>query len=236
LTDWNKVMRDLVILVADKDMEQAVERLIRRTESLAIRPISYAIYMHPRRDSGCRTASLEVLRPLTNQFRYALVLFDHEGSGAEELGAEAVEERVQTELARNGWDARARVIAIDPELVIWMWSDSPELDRAIGWDGRQPPLRAWLQSQGFEFQEKRQAEAAQGSAGPRAARGAEATVTGAVCQGRQQCRRESLHRSRVPALTHDAPRLVRYRSLTDPDRARRSRYSTTTGLSSYRTV
>jgi hypothetical protein len=36
---------------------------------------------------------------------------------------------------------------IDPELEVWVWSQSPEVDRALGWSQRQPDLRTWLQSQ-----------------------------------------------------------------------------------------
>lgn len=144
-------MRDLVILAADKDMEQMLERLVQRRQSLATRPIDYVIYVHPRHDNGCRTGSLQILRPLTQQFRHALVLFDHEGSGAERQSADEVEMQVRAELESNGWHGRARVIAIDPELEIWMWSDSPEVDQVIGWAGRQPPVRSWLASQGFEL-------------------------------------------------------------------------------------
>ena len=42
---------------------------------------------------------------------------------------------------------RASVIVIDPELEVWVWSQSPEVDRALGWSQCQPDLRTWLQSQ-----------------------------------------------------------------------------------------
>jgi hypothetical protein len=38
---------------------------------------------------------------------------------------------------------------LDPELEIWMWIDSSELDRVIGWEAHRPPVREWLRSQGF---------------------------------------------------------------------------------------
>ena len=145
-------MRDLAILVADRDMEQAVKKVVLRKDSLGIRLPDFEIFTHQHHDSGCRTSSLDVLRPLADKYRYTLVLFDHEGSGAESEAIEVVEAQVQAELEANGWDGRAKVIAIDPELEIWMWSNSPEVDQVMGWSGRQPPLRAWLASKGFTIQ------------------------------------------------------------------------------------
>lgn len=145
-------MRDLVILVADRDMEQAVDKAVRRAQALGIRSIDFEIFLHQYHDNGCRTASLDVLRPLADKYQHALVLFDHEGSGAEHRSLDEVEAHVRNDLEINGWQDRAHVIAIDPELEIWMWSNSPEVDRALGWSGRQPPVRDWLTSKGFEIQ------------------------------------------------------------------------------------
>ena len=30
-----------------------------------------------------------------------------------------------------------------------MWSDSPRVDQALGWQGRKPSLRSWLETKGF---------------------------------------------------------------------------------------
>jgi hypothetical protein len=100
-------MRDLEILVADKDMEQAVEKTVRRAPSLGIRKIDFEIYRHPCRDNGCRTASLDVLRPLADKYQHALVLFDHEGCGAEHQFLDDVEAQVLHHLEINGWQDRA---------------------------------------------------------------------------------------------------------------------------------
>lgn len=146
------MMRDLVSLVADNDMEQALEGVLARSHSLKIRPVSHKVYRHAQRDSGCRTQSLKILRPLAKDFRYGLVLFDHEGSGGEKESAEHVEFTLQAELESNGWKGRACAIAIEPELEAWMWSDSPEVDRILGWQAREPALRPWLALEGFAFQ------------------------------------------------------------------------------------
>ena len=72
---------DLVVLVADKDMEVTVSGLLARSQSLAMRTTSVDIYRHPQRDPGCRLRSADFLRSFSRQYRYALVMFDREGCG-----------------------------------------------------------------------------------------------------------------------------------------------------------
>lgn len=103
----------------------------------------------PARDNGCRTASHELLRPLASQYRYALVLFDREGSGRDATERDELERQVEGRLEANGWAGRCGALVLDPELEIWVWTDSSELDQVIGWAGRQPPVRDWLRAQGF---------------------------------------------------------------------------------------
>ena len=109
---------DLVVLVADKDMEQAVAGLLRRPGSLGISVPTHEIYTHPNRDNGCRTASHQLLRPLASRSRYAMVIFDREGSGGEVLPREELERRVEKQLAANGWGERCSALALDPELEV----------------------------------------------------------------------------------------------------------------------
>jgi len=142
---------DLVVLVADVDIDQAVDALLRRSQAFGIRPVNYRIFRHPMRDNGCRTASLEVLRPIAAQFRHALVVFDREGSGGDALAREPLERQVEAQLEANGWRERCGALVLDPEIEIWMWTDSPELDQVIGWAGRQPALRDWLHLQKHAF-------------------------------------------------------------------------------------
>jgi hypothetical protein len=141
--------RDLVVLVADKDMEQAMRRLLQRPASLGISAPKHEVYTHPMRDNGCRTASHELLRPLASQYQFALVMFDHEGSGGEKIEREQLEQQVERHLEANGWSRRCSALVLDPELEIWMWTDSSELDQVIGWANRQPSVREWLRTRGF---------------------------------------------------------------------------------------
>lgn len=145
--------RDLVALVADKDMEHALGGVLGRGPALGIRPLLADIFVHPQRDPGCRSDAAGFLRSFVHQYDFALTLFDHEGSGRESATREELESMVEQELGRAGWDDRAGTVVIEPELEAWLWTDSPELDRVAGWQGRAPGLRDWLRSSKFEVGE-----------------------------------------------------------------------------------
>lgn len=141
------IQQDLVILVSDKNMEYGIEGLLKRPQAIGIHNITYKIYLHIHRDPGCLRESHNFLRPFTQGFRHALVLFDRYGCGNDDLPAERLEEAVRAHLSRNGWNDRADVVVLDPELESWVWSDSPRVDECLGWSGRDPRLRQWLQEE-----------------------------------------------------------------------------------------
>lgn len=154
-------MRDLIILVPDIDTEQALLGLLSRTEALGIRAISCDIFPHPRRDPGCLRESVEFLRGFTRNYEHAIVLFDHEGCGKESTDSSELEDSMRLKLSSSGWNDRAEPLILEPELEIWIWSDSPEVDKALGW--AHPALREWLKSGGWlkpgEFKPARPKEA-----------------------------------------------------------------------------
>ena len=141
-------VKDLVVLVADKNMEQAVAGLLERPQSMAIRPLTYDIFVHVRRDPGCLNEAHDVLRPLAGGYDHALVLFDHQGCGREHITPEALADEVKHRLEQNGWPELAEVVVIAPELEVWVWSGSPHVVNALGWASRQPALRDWLETNG----------------------------------------------------------------------------------------
>jgi hypothetical protein len=145
----NESVKDIVFLVADKDMENALNGMLVRPKSLGIRSLEYSIFVHPRRDPGCRTECVRFLRPFARQFRYAVVLFDYQGSGKEKHSLEALQAELEADLARNGWEDRARIIIIQPELEAWVWSDSPQVDSILGWKDSPTNLRVWLRENGL---------------------------------------------------------------------------------------
>lgn len=118
-------MKDLVVLVADKNMEHALKGIPRRSEALNIRPITFDIFIHPRRDPGVLNNAPNFLRLHMAKYRYALVLFDREGCGCNET-AKVLEERVKRELQQSGWQ-NAEAVILDPELEVWVFVDSPHV-------------------------------------------------------------------------------------------------------------
>jgi hypothetical protein len=145
--------KDLVVLVADNDAANAVQGLLTRHQSLGVRPFSkdkVDLFRHFQRDSGCYKEADNYLRPFLRMYGFALVMFDRHGSGAEHSRtAEEIESHVEACLCRAGWEGRCAVIVPDPELEIWVWSDSPNVDRVLGWAGHRPRLREWLIQKGL---------------------------------------------------------------------------------------
>ena len=142
-------LKDLIVLVADKDMEYAVKGLLERHQSFPIKPVTYDIFVHPERDPGCRTRGPDFLRPYTNQYAHALLIFDKEGCGREQITPDDLEKQIENRFTALGWGDRTAVIVIDPELEAWVWSDSPLVDSCLGWSDQNPDLRTWLKLNEF---------------------------------------------------------------------------------------
>jgi hypothetical protein len=140
---------DLVVLTADKNMKFALEGLLNRPQVLGIRPVAADFFIHPERDPGCLLRADAFLRPFVRRFAHAIVMFDREGCGKEDKTRDELEHQVASALSRSGWADRAAAIVIDPELENWVFSDSPEVDRALGWSGNNPPLHTWLVDQNY---------------------------------------------------------------------------------------
>jgi hypothetical protein len=136
---------DLVLLAADKQMAETLRGILSRPEALNIQPISYTVYTHPNKDPGCRREAHRFLRPFHSDFRHALVLFDYDGCGAAGTStSDEIEEALEETLRRSGWEERARCVVIDPELEVWVWSDSSEVDRCLGWEHAPQRVQDWI--------------------------------------------------------------------------------------------
>jgi hypothetical protein len=138
--------RDLVVLVPDRNIEFAVSGLLTRARALGIREIDFQFYRHDEHDPGCLLHSHDFLKPFANHFEHALVVFDHEGCGREDSSALELEKGVRAQLSMAGWGDRGAAIVIEPELEVWVWSDSPHVARALGWHASTADLRQTLQA------------------------------------------------------------------------------------------
>ena len=118
--------------------------LTQRQAALGIRNIEFTITRHLQRDPGCRRQAVSTARSYVNDHNYALVLFDKVGSGDEEAERRRIQEAVEGDLRRNGWENRSKVIVIEPELEAWVWSASPNVAKALGWNEGTEVLRDWL--------------------------------------------------------------------------------------------
>lgn len=148
-----QLKKAMVVLVADQDMDFSVRGLLSRHKSLGFRKLvdeDCDIRRHHKHDPGCLQDSHNILRPVSNQYIHALVMFDRAGCGKDDLSKDRLEKMVEEQLAANGWGDRAAAIVFDPELEVWVWSESPHVDDVLGWKGKQPNLTTWLVEQGFK--------------------------------------------------------------------------------------
>jgi len=139
----DRELRELIVLVADSNTEYTIKGLLSRPEALGIRRLSTSAVRHPERDPGCLLRAPEFLRPFCGRYHRALVMLDREGSGREGELREDLERDLEHRLAAD-WHDRAAAVVLDPELEVWLWSDSPHVDAVLGWRDRSPDLRSWL--------------------------------------------------------------------------------------------
>ena len=144
-----KLLKDLIVLCADKNMDHTIQGILSCPERLGIRPVGRDIREHPEHDPGCFLRAHEFLRSSVNLYGYALVIFDRDGCGDTQKTRDDLEKEVERRLSDSGWGERARTIVIDPELENWVWSDSPHVAAALGWEKREPSLQAWLVEKKF---------------------------------------------------------------------------------------
>ena len=143
-------MRDLFVLVADKNMNFALRGAFDRPHALGIRPIDHVILEHPQRDGGARTTGVDVLARQRHLFKHAMLVLDHEGSGVEDKMTPTEIEAKLDDALRSQWGVCAKSIVIAPELDIWMWGSDNALHQAFDWD-IPGSIRDWLSTRGFLF-------------------------------------------------------------------------------------
>ena len=147
------MVKDLILLVADKNAEHALKGALNRPQAMGIRPISFEILVHPGRDGGARTTGSNLLKTRARHFNHALLIFDFEGSGTARPDGPALEEELDERL-KDDWGDAAKAIVIEPELDVWIWGSDNAMEPVIGWNKDGDGLRAWLKAKGFAWPHK----------------------------------------------------------------------------------
>lgn len=148
-------MNDLLFLVADKNMAEAVGGLLERDQIHNIvgcgrfgfdarRDIKVAVGQN---DPGLYVRANELLRPLAADYMRAVVIVDEEWDGSP--GADGIERALRGHLTDAGWtEATSLALVVQPEADVWLWSDSPHSATVLGW-ASWGELRPSLERQGF---------------------------------------------------------------------------------------
>lgn len=147
------MMKDLIVLVPDKNTKSSTETILIRFQSFNNRKIKFDIFVHPLRAPGVYHHAVEFLREFLNQYHHTIVFLDREGSGQEIKTASNIAYELKSNLEKNGWQNRADVVVFDPELEIWVWIESSHTAKAFGWENY-ATLRNKLIEKGFWRQHK----------------------------------------------------------------------------------
>jgi hypothetical protein len=142
-------MKDLFILVADKNAEFALKGALARPAAMGIRPIKFEIRTHPGRDGGARKTGPELLATQRRHYQHGLLIFDFEGSGTDLADAVALESQLNGRLDHQ-WKTDAKAIVIEPELDVWIWGSDNAVEASIEWPVGKG-VREWLREKGFMF-------------------------------------------------------------------------------------
>jgi hypothetical protein len=143
-------MKDLVLLVADKNAHFALKGALGRPDALGIRPIEFEFRVHPGRDGGTRRTGPEVLALERRRFKHALLVLDFEGCGTDLANATALEAQLDGRLSTH-WKEAAKSIVIEPELDVWVWGADNAVEAIIEWPAGKS-VREWLRERGFTFE------------------------------------------------------------------------------------
>jgi len=142
-------MKDLVLLVADKNAHFALKGALGRPEALGIAPIEFEFRVHPGRDGGVRKTGADALAREHRRFKHALLVLDFEGSGSELSSAGALETQLDSRLELI-WRSSAKSVVIEPEVDVWIWGSDNAVEEVIEWrSGKR--LREWLRDEGYTF-------------------------------------------------------------------------------------
>lgn len=135
-------------------MEYLLKGLLPRIPMVEqIEPFIFDISVHPERDAGIIKSSAEILRAFVDKYDFSVVILDHDGCGMESSSRIEIENKLENDLSKSGWNNRCCAIAIDPELENWIWVNERRMEEAISWENDQSIYR-WLASQGWKNEDE----------------------------------------------------------------------------------
>ncbi|MBI1923928.1 hypothetical protein HYR99_06720 [Candidatus Poribacteria bacterium] len=127
--------KDLVVVTADIQQKRTVATLLlERWQSLGIRQLAIDVdsdIFSLQNDPKVYHEGGRFLSTFARQYEYALVLIDAKWDGGH-AGADEIERKIQGDLDRSGWEGRSAVVVLEPELEIWVWSQSPHVPQLFG--------------------------------------------------------------------------------------------------------
>jgi len=137
---------DLVVIAADGGIEQTIRGILTRPEALGIRPLQGVEYpkLH-QLDHGAYAKGHELAASYRDTHEHALIVFDFDWEGRPADNAWRMTCEIEDKLEKI-WGDNGRCVIIDPELEIWIWSDSPHVAKALGWNDMSE-LKRWLERQ-----------------------------------------------------------------------------------------
>jgi hypothetical protein len=142
-------VKDLIVLLADKHAEFSMQGILAHPLRLGIRDITFKVVADRQgKDPGVFRRCHDILRSSLGLYNHALVVFDRDGCGSQE-NREALESESEKRLAQNGWRDRCAAIVIDPELEVWVWSESPHVRDVLGWSSTMAELKRTLEEAGY---------------------------------------------------------------------------------------
>jgi hypothetical protein len=149
IVDQPTDVKDLIVLLADKDAEFSMQGILANPLRLGIRDITFDLVADRQgKDPGVFRKCHDLLRSSLRLYTHALVVFDRDGCGSPE-SRETLEWETENRLARNGWHDRCAAVVIDPELEIWVWSESPHVREVLGWTWTAAELGKTLEEAGY---------------------------------------------------------------------------------------
>ena len=140
-------MKDLVCVVADKQIKATIEGLLQRPRALGIRDIDAAVLLHPNHDPGCYDRPTDILQGYRNAAEHALIILDHAWEGVPADSGPDLEALIDKKLREANMAGWAVPLVIEPELEAWVFSTSPHVADVLGWRGERSTFRRTLEEQ-----------------------------------------------------------------------------------------